>query len=300
MKVDRLIGIITILQRHKKVTAAFLADKFEVSTRTINRDINAICQAGIPIVTEQGKNGGISIMPGFVLDTTVFTEEELGSILTGVKTLDSVSKHSLSKSLIGKLGNTDSIELPETMMIDLSSFYKDDLASKIELIRSAIRENKCISFRYCYKKGEADKLIEPHLLVFKWSSWYVFGYCNLRKAFRMYKLRRLWDLKVTNDEFCKRSYEAEVQNFGNNMTDKYIITAIYDFSVKYRLVEEYGPNSFSEMEDGSLYAEWGFTNQEEAVNWFLSFGSNVKIISPADMVEKMKKVLLDMQENYKT
>lgn len=265
MKVDRLIGIITILQRYEKVTAAFLADKFEVSMRTINRDIEAISRAGIPVVTTQGKAGGISIMKGFALDTTVFTRDELAAIFTGLKTLDSVSNHSVAKSLIEKFGDMHSISVLENMMIDLSSFYKDDLANKIECIRTAIQEHKCISFHYYYKKGEADKLIEPHLIIFKWSDWYVFGYCKLRKAFRMYKLRRLWNLQITDKKFCTREFVDEAKEFGKHMTDDYIITAIYDPSVKYRLVEEYGPHSFRVMEDGQLYTEWGFKSPEEAI-----------------------------------
>lgn len=105
MKIDRLIGIIAILQQNKKVTAPYLAEKFEVSRRTINRDIEDICRAGIPIVTTQGSNGGISLMEGFSLDTTVFTQQELAAILTGLKTLDSVSQMPKLELLAGKLGS---------------------------------------------------------------------------------------------------------------------------------------------------------------------------------------------------
>ena len=106
MKIDRLIGIITILQQNKKVTAPYLAEKFEVSRRTINRDIEDICRAGIPIVTTQGSNGGISLMAGFSFDTTVFTEQELAAIFTGLKTLDSVSRSPRLELLAEKLGIT--------------------------------------------------------------------------------------------------------------------------------------------------------------------------------------------------
>ena len=169
MKIDRLIGIITTLQQKKIVTAPYLAEKFEVSRRTINRDIEDICKAGIPIVTTQGANGGISIMEGFSLDTTVFTEQELTAIFTGLKSLDSVSRSALAEKLAQKIGGSKAITLSDHMVIDLSSFYKDDLASKIEQIKLAIRETRCIAFHYCYNKGEADKLIEPYLIVFKWS-----------------------------------------------------------------------------------------------------------------------------------
>ena len=146
MKIDRLIGIITILGQNKTVTAPYLAEKFEVSRRTINRDIEDICKAGIPIVTSQGAGGGISIMEGFSLDTTVFTEQELAAIFTGLKSLDSVSYSASAEKLAQKLGGSSAISLADNMMIDLASFYKDTLAEKIDLIKKAIRDRYCISF----------------------------------------------------------------------------------------------------------------------------------------------------------
>jgi len=139
MKIDRLIGIITILQHNKKVTAPYLAQKFEVSRRTINRDIEDICRAGIPIVTMQGKDGGISIMDGFNLDTTVFTIEELQAILIGLKSIDSVSHTSHGEMLASKIKGKDSvIPLSDNIRIDLASYYKDSLATKSLLVSITI------------------------------------------------------------------------------------------------------------------------------------------------------------------
>lgn len=300
MKIDRLFGIITTLQQQKFVTAPYLAEKFEVSRRTINRDIEDICKAGIPIVTTQGANGGISIMEGYVLDMTVFTEQELSAIFAGLKSLDSVSNSAYAEKLSQKIGGSSAISLSDNMVIDLASFYKDDLAAKIDTIKVAIRQSKCLTFHYCYDRGEADKCIEPYLIVFRWSDWYVFGFCKERQDFRMYKLRRLWNLKITADSFQKREIPEEKRRFGTHMTDDYVITAVYDSAVKYRLVEEYGHNSFTEQEDGSLYTEWGFTRPERAVEWFLSFGDKVKVLGPPEMVERMKQALNQIQNLYKT
>ncbi len=300
MKIDRLIGIITTLQQKKNVTAPYLAEKFEVSRRTISRDIEDICKAGIPIVTSQGANGGISIMEGFTIDTTIFTEKELTSIFTGLKTLDSVSNSAAAENLAQKIGNNSAIKLADTMIIDLASYYKDDLAPKLETIKQAISETKRIAFHYCYNKGEADKLIDPYLIVFKWSDWYVFGFCMERRDFRMYKLRRLWDLQITDETFDVIDIPEEKKQFGFNMTDDYIITAVYDPSVKYRLVEEYGHTSFTELEDGRLYAQWGFTSQKGAVEWFLSFGNKVKILDPPEMIELMKSTLDSIKNLYES
>lgn len=300
MKINRLIGIITTLQQKKAVTAPYLAKKFEVSRRTINRDIEDICKAGIPIVTTQGANGGISIMDGFSLDTTVFTKQELTAIFTGLKSLDSVSNSASAEKLAQKIGGSSAIRLADSMVIDLSSFYKDDLAAKIDQIKQAITESKCIAFHYCYNKGEADKQVEPYLIVFKWSDWYVFGFCKERQDFRMYKLRRLWNLQVVDESFTIREIPEEKKQFGSHITDDYVITAVYDASVKYRLVDEYGHNSFTEMEDGKLYTEWGFTTQKGAVEWFLSFGNKVKVLGPPEMVEIMKSTLDSIKNLYES
>lgn len=299
MKIDRQIGIITALQRNKSVTASYLAEKFEVSRRTIIRDIEDICKAGIPIVTRQGNGGGISIMDGFSLDTTIFTEQELSAIFTGLKSLDSVSDSSYSEKLANKLGGDSAIGLSNDMLIDLSSFYKENLADKIEKIKLAIRDSRCIKFSYYYKKGDAEKFIEPYMIVFIWSNWYVFGYCREREDFRLYKLRRAWDLSITEEEFEPRDIPEEKKHFGRNMTDSYYITAIYEASEKFKLVEQYGPDSFTVMEDGRLWTRWGFTDNEWALQWFLSFGDKVEIVEPQEFKNEFKMNIEKMLEKYK-
>ncbi len=278
MKLDRLIGILTVLQQKGKVTAPYLAQKFEVSRRTVSRDIEAICRAGIPIVTEQGKGGGIYIMEGFSLDTTVFTEEELQSVFTGLKTLDSVSKSPKAPLLAEKIGGA--LPIADNMLIDLSLFYKDELSDKTELLKKSIKENRRVKFRYYYPKGEEDKIIEPALIVFKWSDWYVFGFCPDRNDFRMYKLHRLWNLEMTDESFIPREIPAEKLSFTEVSANNIKVAAIYDGSEKFKLIEEYGLCSFTVLDDGGLLAEYGFRSEQSAMDWFLSFGSKVKIISP--------------------
>ncbi len=297
MKLDRLIGIITELQQKKRVTAPYLAEKFEVSRRTINRDVEDLCKAGIPVVTTQGAGGGIAIMDGFNLDTTVFTEEELAAVFTGLKAFDSVSLRPSARRLAGKFGDR-ALRLADPVQIDLSSFYKESLADKIELLKQAVTDRRCVRFHYFYDKGEADKCIEPYLIVFKWSDWYVFGWCRERRDFRMYKLRRLWELCVTDETYEPREIPEEKKRFGRNSTDEYLITAIYDPSVKYRLVEEYGPHSFTVLEDGRLWTRWGYADPDSAMLWHLGFGEKVQVIEPPEMVEKMKAMIGRLHEAY--
>lgn len=300
MKIDRLIGIITILQQNKKVTAPYLAKKFEVSRRTINRDIEDICRAGIPIVTAQGKDGGISIMDGFSLDTTVFTTEELQAIFTGLKSIDSVSHTSHGERLAAKItGKNTVVSLSDSILIDLSSHNKDSLASKIELLKKAMSQKRLVGFHYYYGKGEADKLIEPYLIVFKWSNWYIFGFSTERQDFRMYKMNRLWNLHITETEFTPREIPEQSKDFDSHIHDDYMITAIFDRSEKYRLIEDYGVECYTETEDGRLLFRRGFTNIDVMISWLLGFGDKVEVIEPLELREQIKSIIQNMVDRYK-
>ena len=167
MKIDRLIGILSILLQQEKITAPELAKKFEVSRRTINRDIENLCKAGIPIVTKQGQNGGISIIDGYKIDKTLLTSSDMQAILSGLGSLDSVSGTNQVSILMEKLGASNFISGNPNILIDLSSWYKDSLSPKIEQIKKAIEQNRLISFVYYSPKGESSRIIEPYYLVFR-------------------------------------------------------------------------------------------------------------------------------------
>ena len=158
-------------------------------------------------------------------------------------------------------------------------------------------------FHYYYAKGEADKLVAPYRVVFRWGDWYVFGFCPACEDFRLYKLRRLWNLNVTDEFFTPREVPPEKEpnrSRTESMTDDYIVTAVYEPAVKYRLVEEYGPASFITREDGKLYTEWGFSTPEDALRWLLSFGVDVQVTAPPEMVKKMRSAIKKMKKRYKT
>ena len=291
MKIDRLMGILTVLLRNEKVTAPYLAEKFEVSRRTINRDIEDICKAGIPIVTTQGFDGGISIESGYKIDKTVFTKDELQAVFAGLKSLESISKVPYTERIIDKLSSDKAkvISADESMIIDLASYYKDSLSEKIEKIKSAISEKNLISFKYFYNKGEADKLIEPYLIVFRWSAWYVFGYCEDNQDFRMFKLNRLWELSVSDNKFEQREIPKERLDFESCFTAGIQLIAEFDESVKYRLIEEYGPDCFTYTDSGKLRFEFNFTFKENMISWILGFGDKVKVISPESVQKEIKE-----------
>lgn len=291
MKIARMLGILTTLLRRDKVTAPELAEKFEVSRRTISRDVEDLCLAGIPIVAEQGRGGGLSIAPGYKLDKQLLTEEELQAILIGLRGIDSVSKAPRRASLEEKLDRGPGSLIPgEHILIDLASHYKDSLTEKIALLETAIREKRLVSFRYYSEKGESARTVEPYYVVFQWSDWYLFSYCVDRRDFRMFKLPRLWELRLEERTFQPREVPAGRLEFDTAWKENYRLEALFEAKVKYRLIEEYGPASFTPQQDGRLFFSRDFTFYSSMLSWVLSFGGSAEVLSPPELREDLRQL----------
>lgn len=301
MKTDRLIGILSILLQKDVVTAPELAEQFEVSRRTINRDIENLCKAGIPIVTRQGVNGGISIMENYKMDRTLLTNAEMQDILAGLRSLDSINGTKRYRQLMEKLsvGASDFMSGNQSILIDLSSWYKDSLAPKIELIRSAIDNRRELNFFYYSPKGESKRRIEPYYLIFRWSSWYVWGWCREKQDFRLFKLNRMDKLEVSEIVYIRRPVPLpDLRNeriFPGNIRVK----ALFDASCKWRLVEEFGIDCFTTQEDGKLLFRADYTDRENLIAWLLTFGDKAELLEPIAIREELRKLIKRMQEIYR-
>lgn len=291
MKIDRLIGIITLLLQQEKVTAPELAAHFEVSRRTINRDIEDLCKAGIPLVTSQGYGGGISIADGYKLDKSLFTREELQTILAGLQGIDSVSTRAYLPELLRKLSRKgDCVTDENIVMIHLASHYGAALTPKIETIKTAILDKHPITFRYCSHKGESLRKIEPYRLVFQWADWYVLGYCLEKQAYRMFKLNRLWDLHTDPATFQPRQIPEETLRFSDYFTSSRIhLKAVFTKKAKHRLIEEYGVGCYHVTQQGMLAFEWDFASYDNMREWIFSFGDQVRILEPKALQDDRKK-----------
>ena len=301
MKIDRLIGILSVLLQKETVTAPELAELFEVSRRTINRDIDTLCYAGIPIRTKQGSGGGIYIARGYRIDRTVLTSKDMQTILAGLRSLDSVSGSSYYGQLMEKLqtGSSDLLSGKDSMLIDLSSWYKESLAPKIALIQDAIESRHLLRFDYYAPSGESSRTIEPYYVVFKWSSWYVWGWCNKRKDFRLFKLNRMDNVILTDKTFECR--EVPVPDLSNEKVFKggIKVRALFDPDVKWRLIEEFGPNCFEETKDGRLLFSAEYTEMDNLISWILTFGDKAEVIEPEEARKKMLEIAEAIKKNYK-
>lgn len=256
MKTDRLIGILSILLQEEKTTAPELAEKFEGSRRTINRDIEDLCKAGIPIRTAQGTGGGISIMDGYRMDRTILTSKDMQMILAGLRSLDSVSGNRYYGQLMEKIqtGSSEFISERDSMLIDLSSWYKGSLVPKIEVIQNAIENRHTIQFKYYAPSGDGNRRIEPYYLVFRWSSWYVWGWCLEREDYRLFKLNRM-DCVTESEQFfmCRN---VPMPNLSNEkiFPGGIKVKVLFAPDVKWRLVEEFGPHCFTRTDDVLMLA----------------------------------------------
>ena len=301
MKIDRLIGILSVLLQEKKTTAPELAERFEVSRRTINRDIEDLCKAGIPIQTTQGTGGGISMIDGYRMDRTILTSKDMQMILAGLRSLDSVSGSSYYSQLMEKIqaGSSAFIAGRDSILIDLSSWYRDSLAPKIEIIQEAIWDRHLIRFQYYAPSGESERMVEPYYLVFRWSSWYLWAWCRDRKNFRLFKLNRMDHVcKMETVFVCRKAPLPDLSNekiFPGGIKVK----ALFNPDVKVRLVEEFGTKCFTQHDDGRLLFTADYTDMENLITWIMTFGDKVEVLEPKEAREKITRIAQDLITIYK-
>ena len=301
MKIDRLIGVLSVLLQEEKTTAPELAERFEVSRRTINRDIEDLCKAGIPIRTVQGTGGGISIMDGYRMDRTILTSKDMQMILAGLRSLDSVSGSSYYGQLMEKIqaGSSEFISGKDSILIDLSSWYRESLAPKIETIQDGIENRHMLTFRYYAPSGESDRTVEPYYLVFRWSSWYLWAWCCDRKDYRLFKLNRMVHVRKKDTVFVCR--EAALPD----LSDEKIfpggikVKALFEADQKWRLVEEFGPACFTEYGDGRLLFTGDYTDMESLVTWLMTFGDKVEVLEPKEARNEIARMANKMAMIYR-
>jgi predicted DNA-binding transcriptional regulator YafY len=302
MKIDRMIGILSFLLQEEKTTAPELAERFEVSKRTINRDIEALCKAGIPIHTAQGIGGGISIMDGYRMDRTILTSKDMQMILAGLRSLDSVSGSSYYGQLMEKIqaGSSEFITGRDSILIDLSSWYRDSLAPKIETIQDAIGDRHLIKFQYYAPTGEGDRTIEPYSLVFRWSSWYLWGWCTDRKDYRLFKLNRMDKVEETDKEFiCRQNAPVPDLSTEKIFPGGIKVKALFTRDMKWRLVEEFGPHCFTEADDGRLLFTADYTDMENLVTWLMTFGAKAEVLESAEARNIIRRNAEETLQIYK-
>lgn len=297
MKDNRLFRILYYILEKEKVTANELADKFEVSVRTIYRDIDSISSVGVPIFITQGKGGGIKIDNEFILNKSLFDTNEKEQIIAALQGLEKTNE-AYKSELITKLSALFKIKNSNWIEIDFTSWGSNNTYQDLfNALKTVIINKNIISFSYNSSKAEKiNRKVKPIRLLFKEQDWYLYAFCLLRNDFRYFKLSRMKDLEVLainyedNFENAVLKKELKYENIVN-------IKLKFDKSVAFRVYDEFN-EAIEEDEKGNLYVEIKIPNNYKLYNYIFSFGSNVEILEPKEIRNQFKNMINEIAKKY--
>jgi len=295
MQINRLFEIVYILLDKKSLTSKELAERFEVSSRTIYRDIETLSSAGIPVYMSKGKGGGISLLPDFVLNKTIITEEEKEDILSSLKAVNAVNLNKTDTAL-KKLSSLFRESSADWIEVDFSSWANAQNETKtFNTIKSAILGKKIIYFSYASAKGQQTaREIEPLKLCFKSGAWYLYGYCKVRCDFRFFKLRRIKSLCIS-EKFFQQKSPKQILSTKNVFSEESVKLKLkLSAEMAYRVYDEF--DRYEQLEDGSFIAEINYPKGDWIFYYITTFGSQCEILEPENVRNDMK---IELQKTLK-
>lgn len=296
MQESRLFKILYCLLDKGQVTASELAEKFEVSVRTIYRDIDALSGAGIPIYTEAGRNGGIRLMNDFVLDKAVLSEEEKQEILAALQSINMTQN--ISSQTLQKLSAMFNLRSENWLEVDFSRWgNKGTDNEKFELLKSAVIHQKCVKITYANSHGTvSERIVQPLKMSYKSMAWYLKAYCTQKQDYRIFKLTRIMDLEILTESFAKRSFPISDEEVGQCYRT---IVLRFPQNMAYRVYDEFDNTQVSKGENGDLIVSVDLPQDEWLIGFLLSFGTQVDIIEPAHLKDIVAKQAKKIYEKYK-
>ena len=308
MKVDRLVSIIMTLLDKERIGAQELADTFEVSPRTIYRDIEAINMAGIPIRSIPGVGGGFEIMPDYKLDNKVFSTADLSAILMGLSSLSSVVRGGELANALEKVKSfipaekAKDIEIKSNQIcIDLSSWTGNrTIQPYVKIIQAALQNHTLLSFAYTAHHGKKTiRTVEPYQLVLKGSRWYFQGYCRTRNDFRLFRVSRMSELQMKRETFIPRDFQKPILDFEE-------IAEAMQTDIKIRIhqsvldrVLEYCPyDRFVPDDDAYYIVNFPFIENDYHYDILLGFGDKCECLEPPHIRAEIKRKIQNMAAIY--
>ena len=286
MQESRLFRIVYFLLNRGQVTAAELAREFEVSDRTIYRDIDALSGAGIPVYAETGRNGGISLLDNYVLDRTILSEKERQDILAALQSL-SAAGNTCDKATLDKLSALFRLPSDNWYEVDFSRWgevAQDN--NKFEDLKKAVVCHRCVQISYVGAyTAESSRKIHPLKLLYKSRAWYVKAYCAEKKDFRLFKLNRIIRWELLEEEFIPVSWPEPSEEEKTPEQDQTPIVLRFSREVAYRVYDEFDLNHIQEQENGEMLVTAYMPQDGWLTGFLLSFGAQVEVISPAYLRE---------------
>lgn len=298
MKGNRLFEIIYILLDKKNVKAKELAEYFEVSQRTIYRDIEDLSQAGVPIYMTKGKGGGISLLSDFILNKTVLSHEEKKEILAAMQGLNAVNQNEFNGAL-SKLSSFLGGNNENWIEVDFSNWDKNnDLGDKFTSIKNSIINKNLISFEYFNSKGESlERSVEPLKLVFKGQGWYLYAYCKQRKDNRFFKLTRMNNVKISSEKFTRTAPNKLFSEEDIGYSNKLIHLKLrVNKKLGFRIYDEFQNHSLDD--NGEFIVDLDYPSGDWLFGYLMSFGENIEVLEPLHIREEIKKRLISALNKY--
>ena len=299
MQTNRLFQIVYYLLSKGKCTAPELAEQFEVSVRTIYRDLDAISAAGIPVYATQGKGGGIAILPEYVLGNALLSVEEKEKIMMALEGL--AAADAATDELLSKLGALFQIKASNWIEVDFSDWKRKKPGQDVfDTVQTAIFQKNLIFFSYFGNNGSySERTVEPMKLVFKSKDWYLYGFCRLRQDFRFFKLTRIKNLTLCGETFAREA--PDNLQMEPSLKAEPLVSVKLKFSpeVVFRVYDEF-TDTVTTDHQGSLYVTADLPDNGVLFSYLLSFGDQVEVIEPAYIREQLKEKLNWILQKYKT
>lgn len=301
MQVSRLFEIVYILLDKKITTAKELAGHFEVSTRTIYRDIDILSSAGIPIYASQGKGGGISLMENYVLNKSILSEAEQNEILFALQSLTAAQNPETDRVLskLSSLFHKNAVNWIEVDLAPWGSSKKK--TAEFTVLKNAILNHQVIEFHYFSSSGEKTwRQVEPAKLVFKVNAWYLQGFCLSRNEYRTFKISRMSDIGATPNSFPVRVPQGLHEDEPEESAQKWVNLQLrISPHGAYRVFDEFSEKQITKHEDGSYMIDTSMPESEWLVHYILSFGADLEVLSPEHIRGIIQARLVEMMGKYK-
>jgi len=304
-KVERLISIIMILLKKDVVSAQTFARLFNVSKRTILRDMETLSMSNIPIYAINGVNGGYAIMDEYKVDKRLLSSTDLENILTALSGLEKIYLNEEIEMTIRKIEAMVNPHSSNKGSIHLS-FYewkgRAEISESLKMCQEAIAKRRLVSFHYIDKLGVATKrIVEPYQLHFSESSWYLKGYCTDRLDYRTFKLSRINDLTSSEQSFVARDdLLMEPEKKGSYQPELVTVKAFVSPSISDQLIERYGRKSLEAYSAEHLLATLTVPQNNIGFQFIAGLGTNIQLLEPEAYVEEFKRYLLQMVNQYRT
>lgn len=308
MKYEIMLGILFELLSKKCVKANYLAQKYEVSVRSIHRYINCLEYAGVPIYSVRGSQGGFSVVDTYKLSSTFMTVKEFEQTIDALTTFNNNVPNKELSSVINKLkavikNEYSGFDIKSGNLIIDAGPWGDTVGykSKLLVIQKSIDENKILLVKYHDRNGNVtERTIEPHVIVFKQGLWYVYAFCHLRNDFRFFKIGRIESANVQNEKFERRAFSEDSLplNFWHQDVEATDVALEVDKSILSDVEEWLGIENVK-LIDGKYIAEAKLPFDKGLTTKIMSYGDGIKVLKPLELKEDVKNIAKKIIQNYK-